>query len=136
MNNCSFIGNLVKEPQIAKNRNDEDFSIIVLAVKREDNTNIKDFIRCYIHKETARYIYSNAHIGDMLSIEGELNYYTTTINGTPVDRSFINCRYCQLLKRKYRPNDDEQRINNIRHEIEYPEITEFNFEVKEPGRDK
>lgn len=76
INNCTFLGRLVKDPETGKTQSDVSYCRFTIAVDRgyvKDGEERKaDFIDCLAWRGTAEFVGKWFHKGDMIGVTGQL----------------------------------------------------------------
>lgn len=80
MNQCIFVGRLVRDPELMKTESDKSYANITLAVKRsyknENGEYDTDFIDCILWTGTADTTCEYCHKGDVLGVKGRVQTRT------------------------------------------------------------
>lgn len=71
INNCTFVGRLVADPQIRRTSNDLIIGDFTIAVDRETKGKT-DFIRCTAWRQTAEFVNKYFQKGNMIAVTGRM----------------------------------------------------------------
>lgn len=71
INNCTFVGRMVADPQIRRTSNDLIIGDFTIAVDRETKGKT-DFIRCTAWRQTAEFVNKYFRKGTMIAVTGRL----------------------------------------------------------------
>lgn len=71
INNCTFVGRLVADPQIRRTSNDLIIGDFTIAVDRETKGKT-DFIRCTAWRQTAEFVNKYFRKGNMIAVTGRM----------------------------------------------------------------
>lgn len=76
MNKIELIGRLVKDIEVKKSKNGNDFGTFTLAVQRKSNKEITDFFDCVVFGNLIEVLQKYTSKGLRLLVEGELQINT------------------------------------------------------------
>lgn len=76
INNVVLAGRITKEPELKKTGSDVSVCYFTIAVNRAFDKEKSDFINCVAWRQSAEYITSYVHKGDLLGVQGTLQQVT------------------------------------------------------------
>lgn len=99
MNNVSFVGRLVADPELRQTPNGVSVCNFFIAVARNRNRDVADFFRCVTWKGSAEYLVRYGRKGALVAISGELiNESYTDSSGNKREITKVNVAQFDILQ--------------------------------------
>lgn len=105
MNNCNFTGRLTKDPELKAKQDGTGsylfFTIAVDAGKDKNGDKLTDFIDCYANGQSATFLSTYAHKGDLIEVIGRLHTSSREDeNGQKTKRYTVMVNHTGILSKK------------------------------------
>ena len=105
MNNCNCTGRLTKDPELKAKQDGTGsylfFTIAVDAGKDKNGDKLTDFIDCYANGQSATFLSTYAHKGDLIEVIGRLHTSSREDeNGNKYKRDTVMVNHTGILSKK------------------------------------